>query len=541
MLPLVDACVFPAETSPPRERYAKYVVNIDELLARQSGIAAIRKNRGYWKLLLSQDEQARDDFSEVLHKEPLDALTLLWRAVAETRLGHIEAARQDFDLASKVAEESPKLAAAQTVRFWKIVASAYLDAPVSVEEQIESELKATKADLDKMLRTACLYAWCANAVRKNDQARSAACFDRSVALFREALAIAPDAFEKPRVKNELEGLLYEVPAFQELLRQHNRRYVLLQATSPNRVVFESHGLSPEGHLARCRALAAEQCRPVSMSTASMGGEQSLTTVSVWHRPTLTEERRDELAVRRAHAAIALLKLNEGSSVWPLFQAAADPRLRAFLIESVAEFGVEPRVLLARLNEESDGAARQAVVLALAEYTPASLGDSEHRRLLAELGERFRHDPDPGVHSAIGWLLEKSGQHSVVRQAQVELASPGPQPPRRWYVNGQGQSLAIVEGPVEFDMGSPYYETNKSFNEPLHRRRVGRTFAIATHEVTREQFTRFLDDHPNLRNAGRDGPPPSGRLSHLVRSGPILPLAVGARGPAGGPDVLSAGR
>ena len=32
--------------------------------------------------------------------------------------------------------------------------------------------------------------------------------------------------------------------------------------------------------------------------------------------------------------------------------------------------------------------------------------------------------------------------------------------RRWYVNGQGQTFAVIDGPVEFDMGSPPTEPER---------------------------------------------------------------------------------
>ena len=32
--------------------------------------------------------------------------------------------------------------------------------------------------------------------------------------------------------------------------------------------------------------------------------------------------------------------------------------------------------------------------------------------------------------------------------------------RRWYVNSQGQTLAVIEGPVEFPMGSPPTEPDR---------------------------------------------------------------------------------
>jgi formylglycine-generating enzyme required for sulfatase activity len=63
--------------------------------------------------------------------------------------------------------------------------------------------------------------------------------------------------------------------------------------------------------------------------------------------------------------------------------------------------------------------------------------------------------------------------------------------RRWFVNGQGQTFAVVEGPVEFRMGSPPTETERIRGEPPKRIRIPRSFAIASTEVTKDQFQRFL--------------------------------------------------
>src|SRR5262249_19431965 len=76
----------------------------------------------------------------------------------------------------------------------------------------------------------------------------------------------------------------------------------------------------------------------------------------------------------------------------------------------------------------------------------------------------------------------------------------PRKTRRWYVNGQGQTLVLIPGPVEFVMGSPLAEAQREGGpegvvERPHRRRIDRTFALAAHEVTVAQFLRFRRDHP----------------------------------------------
>ena len=51
-------------------------------------------------------------------------------------------------------------------------------------------------------------------------------------------------------------------------------------------------------------------------------------------------------------------------------------------------------------------------------------------------------------------------------------------------------MVVIPGPVEFVMGSPPTEVNRRDDEPQHKKRIGRTFAIAAKSVTMEQYRRF---------------------------------------------------
>ena len=56
--------------------------------------------------------------------------------------------------------------------------------------------------------------------------------------------------------------------------------------------------------------------------------------------------------------------------------------------------------------------------------------------------------------------------------------------RRWYVNGQGQTFAVIDGPVEFRMGSPPTEPERPpRTSPSPASIIPRRFAIAAKEVT----------------------------------------------------------
>ncbi len=92
-----------------------------------------------------------------------------------------------------------------------------------------------------------------------------------------------------------------------------------------------------------------------------------------------------------------------------------------------------------------------------------------------------------------------GQARALAQIDAELARK-PAGEKSWYVTAkEGHTLAVVRGPVEFTMGSPLHEPDRiEVNEPQHQRRIGRSFAIATKEVTVAQFHRFLEANPAIK-------------------------------------------
>ena len=59
--------------------------------------------------------------------------------------------------------------------------------------------------------------------------------------------------------------------------------------------------------------------------------------------------------------------------------------------------------------------------------------------------------------------------------------------RRWFVNGQGQTFAIIEGPLEFLMGLPPTEPERCLPRPTPPAAwsIPGRFAIADQEVTIE--------------------------------------------------------
>ncbi|MBX9583747.1 MAG: formylglycine-generating enzyme family protein, partial [Gemmataceae bacterium] len=115
-------------------------------------------------------------------------------------------------------------------------------------------------------------------------------------------------------------------------------------------------------------------------------------------------------------------------------------------------------------------------------------------------------PDPGVHSAAGWLLRRWGEEGRVAAARLPT---GPQAGRGWFVGPQGMAFAVVSGPVTTRVGSHYFEGWRSEApeaglEQFHRHRISHTYALATHEVTYDQVGGFARDHAALLKGKRFG-------------------------------------
>lgn len=73
-------------------------------------------------------------------------------------------------------------------------------------------------------------------------------------------------------------------------------------------------------------------------------------------------------------------------------------------------------------------------------------------------------------------------------------------------------MVVVPGPVEFQMGSPETEAGRQDNEGRHRRRIGRTFAMAAKPVTLEQYRRFVANHAVSGDQFRSGDLPAASIN-----------------------------
>jgi formylglycine-generating enzyme required for sulfatase activity/tRNA A-37 threonylcarbamoyl transferase component Bud32 len=240
--------------------------------------------------------------------------------------------------------------------------------------------------------------------------------------------------------------------------------------------------------------------------------------------------------RQGHAAAALMALGAGEAAWPVFvfPKDGDPTARSYLLARLEAIGADPLALMRRFDAEADVSAKRALVVALGDYPFEAVPGAEREAMTAKLLVLYREHSDPGLHGAIDWLLrQKWGKAKELTVVDAQLAtasrakvlarelmgvgpvSVGPLLPAPvvaekldWFVNGECQTFAVIRGPVEFTMGAPASEPGwVEVNEPAHRKRISRMFAVATKEVTNAEFLRFLPKHEWVRrySPGADTP------------------------------------
>jgi formylglycine-generating enzyme required for sulfatase activity len=233
-----------------------------------------------------------------------------------------------------------------------------------------------------------------------------------------------------------------------------------------------------------------------------------------------ENDKEALAMRQANAAVLLLKMDSADQVWPLLRHTPDPRVRSYIIHRISPLGGDPNTIIARYHQETDLTIKRALLLCLGEFDESELPEQDRASLMETLIGVYQSDPDPGLHSAVGWLLREWGQAQKIASIDKELLQNEKQlrksddNRRQWYVNTQGQTFVIFDA-GEFQMGSPVSVTGRSPMEEMHGRRIGRRLAISTKEVTQPQWRIFdrsahapraVDQNPSTADSRTDGSP-----------------------------------
>ena len=226
----------------------------------------------------------------------------------------------------------------------------------------------------------------------------------------------------------------------------------------------------------------------------------------------SDAKKKAIAARKTNAAIALMRLGQYDSAWPLLKRSSDETVRSCMIHWCPQFGVDCRTIYRQWRVEKDVGARAALLLLLGQFPSAALPDDEHQQLVGQAASVFENEPDAGLHAAAQWLLLQWKCGETVNAAIGRLKKDEPRrraageyEKRLWYVNREAQTYGVVDAQEPFRMGSPASEHGPDVTiETQHLRTVSRRFAIAASPVVVRQFRRFIaSNHDSMANRLKD--------------------------------------
>ena len=507
---LIDLAVSGAsKPQSTRERIQADLQSADKKLKTKPDDVNARLSRATANLRLGENQKALDDFQVVIGKNQEAVVVKQYKIVALARLGKKQDAQSE--LAKYQKEEAPEssklyLAAAVAAELGEGTDKAF--------ETLETAIKKQPNDAELRYQAARAFSLASRAISRSDKTKGRQLAERSLQLLRDAVHNGDADFGTMDVDADLDPIRDD-PAFAEIIKANypDRRYAAIWNSNVGFEATSLYGLDPAAQLQESRNLIAQGYRPVSWSVSQTGNEGKPVTASVWHRPVITEETRDRLAERQARAAIALVRMGDAGDVWTLPRHSSDPRLRSFIVNWLKPLDADPKRIAAELDRidpntkptsaqaqqkmdailfHPETSMRRALILALGTYGEDGLSLGEREPLIGKLLALYRNDPDAGIHGAAEWTLRKWGQQDKLKEVEADLMKIREWGERRWFVNSQGQTFAVIEGPVEYRMGSPPSDTERTpGNEPPMRMQIPRRFAIAAKEVTIEQFQRFL--------------------------------------------------
>jgi len=518
---LIDLDLTPAPLpTGTKERATRTVQAAEAALKANPDDLAARLALASAHLQLGESQKAIDDLDAVIKKSPEQTRANQLRAIAHARLGQNDQARADLKkFETGNGNESQKL-------YLGLIVAAELGHGTDVAfEKLDAAVNNTPGNFGILYNAACAYAVASRATARQDQARSKSLSERALGMLRKAIENGYADYKHMLEDADLDPIR-DLPAFAGIMKPGHldRTYTAVWAGDFQFEAIPILGLDSTAHLLRCRELASQGYRMVAVSAARTYAQGSPISASVWHRPVITEDTRDRLARRQARAAVALLRMGRAEEIIPLLRHSADPRLRSFIVNWLNPLGADPKLIvaeLARLDSpttrhappatqkmdailfDPESSIRRSLILALGTYRTEELSPGEREPLVDKLLEHYRNDSDAGIHGAAAWTLRQWKQQEKLKELEAELRRVKDRGDRRWYVNSQGQTFALIEGPVDFRMGSPPTETERYSNEILHHSLIPRRFAVAVQEVTIREYRNFVTENPGGGHANPD--------------------------------------
>ena len=222
----------------------------------------------------------------------------------------------------------------------------------------------------------------------------------------------------------------------------------------------------------------------------------------------SEEEKDTVTSRQANAAISLFELGQPEALADALASVkdGDRRMQTWMVARFSRAAASESTLrshlegaLALLHNHANGGSTNSDEIAYAsalivgnfaeqpwchDYTKSAVD------LLARL---FQSHPDSGVHSAAEWALRKwEGDEAVNRLRETLCGKPAIEG-GGWYVDSACHTMAIVNDPGKFAIGSPSDEPGRETDEVLRTVEISYSYCVSTMEITQADFCRLVPE------------------------------------------------
>jgi tetratricopeptide (TPR) repeat protein len=216
---------------------------------------------------LGEDRQALEDLATVLKKAPQLRDARQYRAMVYARLGQKKEALEDLAIfQSGDATDSTRLCVAM------VVAAEIGEGLDRACELMESAIKRAPGDSGLRYDAACAYALASRALARRKSAGGDRYAGQAVSQLEAAIKNGYSDFDHIEEDTDLDPIR-DRPGFAELIKagQTPGRFASVWSADSRFESIAIHGLGSAEELGRCRELAAQGDRPVSLSVARPSG------------------------------------------------------------------------------------------------------------------------------------------------------------------------------------------------------------------------------------------------------------------------------
>jgi serine/threonine protein kinase/formylglycine-generating enzyme required for sulfatase activity len=228
---------------------------------------------------------------------------------------------------------------------------------------------------------------------------------------------------------------------------------------------------------------------------------------------LVEQRASEVR-RKAMAAAWLFRLGMVDFVWPLLKKRPDDSLRYAVIDRIRFVGGATEPVFSELQLATERSRRNTatttieldselrMLLLLVGEMAEQIRDKDRENTVQLLANLFENHPDSGVHSCCEWTLNQLDAASEILEIRDRHSSATLTENRNWYVTASGATMAVIRGPVTFQMGADWTDPDRLANDSVNpvtgvvtlsdeerymQREIPRDFAIGLKEVSLTEF------------------------------------------------------